>query len=121
MRAIFGSDARSPDRLPPEPSSSYFPSSPGAVSPVPLASSETLLKYGGDAKLFPFPGIFPGVKRLEEERRTRVGGLSLNASSPDIVSPPTVDEFSAISSGSASSRTPQASSETFLKYGGDLG
>jgi serine/arginine repetitive matrix protein 2 len=70
-----------------------------------------LLKYGGDAKLFPFPGIFPGVKRLEEERRTRVGGLSLNASSPEIASPPTVDEFSAISSGSASSRTPQASPE----------
>ena len=111
MRAIFSSDARSPDRLWPDPASSYFPSSPGAVSPVPLASSETLLKYGGDAKLFPFPGIFPGVKRLEEERRTRVGGLSLNASSPDIVSPPTVDEFSAISSGSASSRTPQASPE----------
>ena len=81
------------------------------MSPVPPASSETLLKYGGDAKLFPFPGIFPGVKRLEEERRTRGGGLSLNASSPDIASPPTVDEFSAISSGSASSRTPQASPE----------
>jgi serine/arginine repetitive matrix protein 2 len=111
MRAIFSSDACSPDRLWLDPASTYFPSSPGAVSPVPLASSETLLKYGGDAKLFPFPGIFPGVKRLEEERRTRVGGLSLNASSPDIVSPPTVDEFSAISSGSASSRTPQASPE----------
>ena len=81
---------------------------------MPLASSETLLKYGGDAKLFPFPGIFPGVKRLEEERRTRGGvGLSLNASSPDIASPPTIDEFSAISSGSASSRTPQASPEIF--------
>ena len=78
---------------------------------MPPASSETLLKYGGDAKLFPFPGIFPGVKKLEEERRTRVVGLSLNASSPDIASPPTVDEFSAISSGSASSRTPQASPE----------
>ncbi|KAI9509498.1 hypothetical protein F5148DRAFT_1187202, partial [Russula earlei] len=91
-------------------SPSHFPSSPGAVSPVPPASSETLQKYGGDAKLFPFPGIFSGVKRLEEERRTR-GGLSLNASSPDIASPPTLDEFSAISSGSASSRTPHASPE----------
>ncbi|KAI9461283.1 hypothetical protein BJY52DRAFT_219516 [Lactarius psammicola] len=107
-----GASLTSPSKTDKEPaSSSYFPSSPGAVSPVPLASSETLLKYGGDAKLFPFPGIFPGVKRLEEERRTRVGGLSLNASSPDIASPPTLDEFSAISSGSASSRTPQASPE----------
>ncbi|KAI0268680.1 hypothetical protein BC834DRAFT_866706 [Gloeopeniophorella convolvens] len=87
--------------------SPYFPSSPGGVSPVPPASSETLLKYGGDAKLFPFPGM----KRLEEERRARGGGLSLNASSPDIVSQPTLDEFSAISSGSASSRTPQPSPE----------
>jgi len=78
---------------------------------VPPTSSEALQKYGGDAKLFPFPGIFPGVKRLEEERRTRSGGLSLNASSPEIASPPTLDEFSAISSGSASSRTPQASPE----------
>ena len=94
-----------------DPASSYLPSSPGAVSPVPPASSEALLKYGGDSKLFPFPGIFTGVKRLEEERRTRGGGLSLNASSPDIASPPTVDEVSAISSGSASSRTPQASPE----------
>ncbi len=76
------------------------------------ASSETLLKYGGDAKLFPFPAIIQGMQRLEQERRTRVaGGLSLNASSPDIVSPPTVDEFSAISSGSTSSRTPHASPE----------
>ncbi|KAI9512440.1 hypothetical protein F5148DRAFT_903024 [Russula earlei] len=88
--------------------SSYFSSSSGAVSPVPPASSGTLQKYGGDAKLFPFPGI----KRLEEERRTRGGGgLSLNASSPDIALPPTLDEFSAISSGSASSRTPHASPE----------
>ncbi|KAH9056579.1 hypothetical protein EDB87DRAFT_1579298 [Lactarius vividus] len=106
-----GASITSPSKMDKEPASSYFPSSPGAVSPVPPASSETLLKYGGDAKLFPFPGIFPGVKRLEEERRTRVGGLSLNASSPDIASPPTLDEFSAISSGSASSRTPQASPE----------
>lgn len=106
-----GASITSPSKMEKEPASSYFPSSPGAVSPVPQASSETLLKYGGDAKLFPFPGIFPGVKRLEEERRTRVGGLSLNASSPDIASPPTLDEFSAISSGSASSRTPQASPE----------
>lgn len=81
------------------------------MSPVPPASSEALQKYGGDAKLFPFPGIFPGVKRLEEERRTRSGGLSLSASSPDIASPPSLDEFSAGSSGSASSRTPQASPE----------
>ena len=80
------------------------------MSPVvPPASSETLQKYVGDGKLFPFPGIFPGVKKLEEERRTRSSGLSLNASSPDIASPPTADEFSALSSGSASSRTPQAS------------
>ncbi|KAH9013745.1 hypothetical protein EDB85DRAFT_2076558 [Lactarius pseudohatsudake] len=106
-----GASITTPSKTDKEPASSYFPSSPGAVSPVPPASSETLLKYGGDAKLFPFPGIFPGVKRLEEERRTRVGGLSLNASSPDIASPPTLDEFSAISSGSASSRTPQASPE----------
>jgi len=97
-------------RLLPEPPT-YLPSSPGAVSPVPPPSSEALQKYGGDAKLFPFPGIFPGVRRLEEERRTRSGGLSLNASSPDIISRPTLDEFSAISSGSASSRTPQASPE----------
>jgi len=84
------------------------------VSPVPPASSEAWQKkYGGDAKLFPFPAIIPGVKKLEEERRhgTRSGGLSLNASSPEIASPPTIDEFSAISSGSASSRTPQASPE----------
>ena len=51
------------------------------------------------------------MKRLEEERRTRSSGLSLNASSPEIASPPTMDEFSALSSGSASSRTPQASPE----------
>ena len=56
--------------------------------------------------MFPFPAIFPGVKKLEEERRS---GLSLNASSPEIASPPTADEFSAVSSGS--SRTPQASPE----------
>lgn len=91
-------------RLLPEPPT-HFPSSPSGVSPVPPH------KYGGDAKLFPFPGIFPGVKRLEEERRTRSGGLSLSASSPDIASPPSLDEFSARSSGSASSRTPQASPE----------
>ncbi|KAH9034827.1 hypothetical protein EDB85DRAFT_2073544 [Lactarius pseudohatsudake] len=84
-----GASITTPSKTDKEPASSYFPSSPGAV--------ETLLKYGGDAKLFPFPGIFPG-------RRTRVGGLSLNASSPDIASPPTLDEFSAISSGSASSQ-----------------
>jgi hypothetical protein len=69
---------------------SYFPSSP-AVSPVPLVSSETLQKYGGDAKLFPFPAIFLGVKKPpEEERRS---GPSLNASSPDIAYHPTSDEF----------------------------
>ncbi|KAI0063594.1 hypothetical protein BV25DRAFT_395576 [Artomyces pyxidatus] len=83
-------------------SASYFPSSPGAVSPVPPASTETMLKYT-DAKLFPFPGMI----RLEEERN-RARGLSLNASSPDIVSPNT-DELSALSSGS--SRTPQPSPE----------
>jgi hypothetical protein len=64
------------------------------------------VKYGGDAKLFPFPAIFPGVKRLDEERRS---GLSRNASSPDIPFRPTADGFSTLSSGSASSRTPQAS------------
>ncbi|KAF8259101.1 hypothetical protein EI94DRAFT_1813952 [Lactarius quietus] len=88
-----------------EPTSLYLPSSPDAVEPVPPVSKETLLGYGRDAKLFPFPGL----KRLEEERRTRVGGLSLNASFPAIASLPTVDEFSTISSGSMSSRIPQAS------------
>ncbi|KAH9952246.1 hypothetical protein BGW80DRAFT_1470979 [Lactifluus volemus] len=74
-----------------------IPSSPAVVS-----------KYDDNPKLLAFPGI---VKRLEEERRTR-DGLPLNASSPDIASPPTVDEFSPISSsGSVSSRTPQASPE----------
>ncbi|KAI0051205.1 hypothetical protein FA95DRAFT_1554782 [Auriscalpium vulgare] len=83
---------------------SFFPSSPGAVSPVPLASTETMLKYT-DAKLFPFPGMI----KLEEERN-RARGLSLNASSPDIVFSPNSEELSAISSGS--SRTPQPSPDT---------
>ncbi|KAH9176580.1 hypothetical protein EDB89DRAFT_2112571 [Lactarius sanguifluus] len=99
-----GASITTPSKTDKEPASTYFPSSPGAVSPVPPASSETLLKYGGDAKLFPFPD-------WKKSDATRVGGLSLNASSPDIASPPTLDEFSAISSGSASSRTPQASPE----------
>ncbi|KAI0281542.1 hypothetical protein BC826DRAFT_1068957 [Russula brevipes] len=86
-------------------SSTFFASSPGTASPIPPASNETWQKYGGDSKLIPFPGIFPVVKN------TRIGGLSLNASSPEIVSPPTIDEFSAISSGSASSRTAHASPE----------
>jgi len=40
------------------------------VSPVPLASSETWQKkYGGDAKLFPFPAIIPVVKELAQSPR----------------------------------------------------
>jgi len=81
------------------------------VFPVPLPSSEALERFRGDAKLIPFPGIFPGMKRLDDERRTRSGGPPLNASSPNIASSPTLDELSAISSESASSRTPQASPE----------
>jgi len=38
-------------------------------------------------------------------------GLLLNAPSPDIAYCPTLNEFSALSSGSAASRTPQASPE----------
>ena len=72
------------------------------------AFSESLQKYGGDAKLFAFPNISPGVKRLEEERRTRSSGLSLNAS---FASHPTADEFSALSSGSMFLRAPQAAPE----------
>jgi hypothetical protein len=54
-----------------------------------MSSSETLQKYGGDAKLFPFPVIFQGVKRLEEERRS---DLSLNM--PSLVAYyPTADNF----------------------------
>ncbi|KAL4074109.1 hypothetical protein J3A83DRAFT_4357950 [Scleroderma citrinum] len=48
------------------------------VSPIPPASSVDLAKYK-DAKLFPFPGM----KKLEEERRNR--GLSISSSTPDIV------------------------------------
>lgn len=48
------------------------------VSPIPPASSVDLAKYN-DAKLFPFPGM----KKLEEERRNR--GLSISSSTPDIV------------------------------------
>ena len=48
------------------------------VSPIPPASSVDLAKYN-DAKLFPFPGM----RKLEEERRNR--GLSISSSTPDIV------------------------------------
>lgn len=48
------------------------------VSPIPPASTIDLSKYN-DAKLFPFPGM----KKLEEQRRNR--GLSVSSSTPDII------------------------------------
>ncbi|RPD63643.1 hypothetical protein L227DRAFT_357362 [Lentinus tigrinus ALCF2SS1-6] len=53
---------------------------PGAMSPVPPASSADLLKYA-DSKLFPFPAL----KQLEEQRRAR--GITPSSSSPDVASP----------------------------------
>ncbi|KAI6026241.1 hypothetical protein BKA83DRAFT_4240649 [Pisolithus microcarpus] len=50
----------------------------GGVSPIPPVSSADLAKYK-DAKLFPFPGM----KKLEEQRRNR--GLSVSSSTPDFV------------------------------------
>ena len=50
----------------------------GSVSPIPPASSADMSKYR-DAKLFPFPGML----RLEEERRAK-GYPSASASSPDV-------------------------------------
>ncbi|KAA1476793.1 hypothetical protein DENSPDRAFT_530533 [Dentipellis sp. KUC8613] len=81
-----------------------FPSSPGASSPIPPTTTETMLKYT-NSKLFPFPGII----KLEEERN-RARGFPLNVSSPDIIFSPTGDELSALSSHS--SQTPQPSPET---------
>ena len=50
----------------------------GSVSPIPPASSADMSKYQ-NAKLFPFPGML----RLEEERRAK-GYPSASASSPDV-------------------------------------
>ena len=50
----------------------------GSVSPIPPASSADMSKYR-DAKLFPFPGML----RLEEERRAK-GYPPASASSPDV-------------------------------------
>ena len=80
-----------------------FPSSPGAVSPVPPPSTEHMHKYN-DAKLFPFPGM----KKLEEQMK-RSAGQPFNASSPDIIFAPNSEDISPLSS--TSSQTPQASPE----------
>lgn len=71
------------------------------VSPIPPVSSADLAKYN-DAKLFPFPGM----KKLEEQRRYR--GLSVSSSAPDFVqSLPTIEND--IPVPSSSNNTPSNS------------
>ncbi|OBZ67110.1 hypothetical protein A0H81_12905 [Grifola frondosa] len=69
---------------------------PGGVSPIPPASSADLMRYA-DSKLFPFPGM-----RQLEEQRNRAKGLSLSASTPDVVLPTNGLGIEAVPSSSSS-------------------
>ena len=78
----------------------------GSVSPIPPASSADMSKYR-DAKLFPFPGML----RLEEERRAK-GYPSASASSPDVSMQSNLhDDAQGQSLNSSSSNTPAQTPE----------
>ena len=80
----------------------------GSVSPIPPASSADMSKYR-DAKLFPFPGML----RLEEERRAK-GYPPASASSPDVSMQSNVHEDTQGQSlNSSSSNTPAQTPEFY--------
>ncbi|KAF8161167.1 hypothetical protein B0H34DRAFT_795996 [Crassisporium funariophilum] len=85
----------------------------GSVSPIPPASSTDMSKYQ-NAKLFPFPGML----RLEEERRAK-GYPSATASSPDVSIQSNMYDDASPSSytfANSSSQTPETSRERKLSH-----
>jgi len=87
----------------------------GSVSPIPPASSADLSKYQ-NAKLFPFPGML----RLEEERRAK-GYPPASASSPDVsmlsnFHEDTQGQSLASSSSNTPAQTPEPNRERKLSH-----
>ena len=87
----------------------------GSVSPIPPASPADMSKYR-DAKLFPFPGML----RLEEERRAK-GYFSASASSPDVSMQSNLHEDTQVQSLTSSSsdtpaQTPELTRERTLSH-----